>query len=103
MLNNDQFPKLKKFVRENSPNTLFFKLYISVTAVIIGSIVLVSMSMDYYYENLDDITFVYDASFAAKLLDDFVEDTERWNMEVDLLSRFTGFTIENISMKQALL
>ncbi|WP_293229488.1 ATP-binding protein [Moritella sp.] len=103
MLSNDMFPELKKFISENSPNTLFFKLYISVTAVIIGSIVLVSISMDYYYENLDDITFVHDASFAAKLLDDFVEDTERWNMEVDLLSRFTGFTIENISMKQALL
>ena len=97
------FTKLKKFISYNSPNTLFFKLYISVTAVIIGSIVFVSLSMDYYYDNLDDIDFVHNASFAAKLLDDFVEDTERWNMEVDLLSRFTGFTIENISMKQALL
>ena len=35
--------------------------------MIIGSIVLVSIAMDYFYENLDDITFVHDASFAAKL------------------------------------
>ncbi|WP_232784112.1 ATP-binding protein [Moritella sp. Urea-trap-13] len=96
------FTKLKEFISYNSPNTLFFKLYISVTAVIVGSIVVVSLSMDYYYENLDDVTFVHDASFAARLLDDFVEDTDVWNMEVDLLSRFTGFTIENISMKNAL-
>jgi len=96
------FSNLNKFINRNTANTLFFKLYISVTAVIIGSIVLVSISMDYYYDNLDDVTFVHDASFAAKLLDDFVEDSERWNMEVDLLSRFTGFTIESISMKNAL-
>lgn len=83
-------------------NTLFFKLYLSITAVIIGSIVIVSLAMDYYYDNLGDVTFVHDASFAAKLLDDFIEDTDRWNMEVDLLSRFTGFTIKNISMKDAL-
>lgn len=95
--------KLKKFIRHYSFNTLFLKLYVGVTAVIIGSIVFVSLSMDYYYENLDDITFVHDASFASKLLDDFVEDTDRWNMEVDLLSRFTGFTIKNIKMNQALL
>ncbi|QUM78534.1 ATP-binding protein [Moritella sp. 24] len=97
------FLNLNKIINRNMANTLFFKLYLSITAVIIGSIVIVSISMDYYYDNLDDVTFVHDASFAAKLLDDFVEDTDRWNMEVDLLSRFTGFTIKNISMKNALL
>ncbi|KXO12919.1 Sensory histidine kinase in two-component regulatory system with RstA [Moritella sp. JT01] len=58
--------------------------------------------MDYYYDNLSDVGFVHDASFAATLLDDFIEDSDRWNMEVDLLSRFTGFTIEKISIKNAL-
>lgn len=95
--------KLKKFIRYYSFNTLFLKLYIGVTAVIIGSVVFVSLSMDYYYDQRIDDDFVYNASFASKLLDDFVEDTERWNMEVDLLSRFTGFTIKNIKMKDALL
>jgi len=94
------FSNLNKFINRNTANTLFFKLYISITAVIIGSIVLVTILMDYYDDA--DVGFVHDASFAAKLLDDFVEDTERWNMEVDLLSRFTGFTIESISMKNAL-
>lgn len=94
--------KLKKFINRNTPNTLFFKLYISITAVIIGSIVFVSVFMEEYYDNLGDVEFVHDASFAAKLLDDFVEDTERWNMEVDLLSKFTGFTIQKISVQQAL-
>lgn len=84
------------------PNRLFFKLYLSITAAIIGCIVVVSLFMEYYYENIDDVDFVHEASFAAALLDDFIEDTERWNMEVDLLSRFTGFTIEKISMKNAL-
>ncbi|QFI40267.1 HAMP domain-containing protein [Moritella marina ATCC 15381] len=95
--------KLKGWIRYYSFNTLFLKLYIGVTAVIIGSVVFVSLSMDYYYDQLDDDDFVYNASFAAKLLDDFVEDTDLWNMEVDLLSRFTGFTIKNIKMKDALL
>ncbi len=96
------FSNLKKFINPNTAHTLFFKLYLSITAVIIGSIVLVTLFMDYYYENIDDVAFVHDASFAAELLDDFIEDTDRWNMEVDLLSRFTGFTIENISIKNAL-
>ncbi|MDX2322499.1 MAG: ATP-binding protein [Moritella sp.] len=102
MLSNNVFSKLKKCIHRHTPNTLFFKLYLSITAIIIGSIVIVSLFMDYYYENLDDAAFVHDASFVARLLDDFIEDTERWNMEVDLLSRFTGFSIENISMKKAL-
>ena len=102
LLSNNIFTNLNRVINRNTAHTLFFKLYISITAVIIGSIVIVSIFMDYYYDNLGDVGFVHDASFAATLLDDFVEDTDRWNMEVDLLSRFTGFTIENISMKNAL-
>lgn len=102
MLSNNLVSNLKKYINRNTANTLFFKLYISITAVIIGSIIIVSIFVEYYYDNLDDVEFVHDASFASALLDDFIEDSERWNMEVDLLSRFTGFTIEKISMNSAL-
>lgn len=103
MLSNNVFTKFNAFINRNTAHTLFLKLYISITAVIIGCILFVAAFMEYYYDNLSDVDFVHDASFAAKLLDDFVEDSERWDMEVALLSRFTGFNIENISMKQALL
>jgi len=102
LLSNNIFTNLNRIINRNTANTLFFKLYISITAAIIGSIVIVSIFMDYYDDNLDDVGFVHNASFAATLLDDFIEDTDRWNMEVDLLSRFTGFTIEKISVKNAL-
>ncbi|WP_255550393.1 ATP-binding protein [Moritella sp. 28] len=102
MLNNNMFSNLKKSINRNMANTLFFKLYISISTVIIGSIVIVSLVMDYYYDNLNNDAFVHDASFAATLLDDFTASTDDWNMEVDLLSRFTGFTIETISVKNAL-
>ncbi|WP_255546848.1 hypothetical protein [Moritella sp. 36] len=73
-------------------HTLFFKLYISITAVIIGSIVFVTMLINYYDDT--DTGFVHDVSFTAVLLDDFVEDTDRWNISVELLNKVIGFTIK---------
>jgi len=93
------FTHLNRIINRNTAHTLFFKLYISITAVIVGSIVFVTMLMDYY--DPTDVGFINDASFTATLLDDFVEDTDRWNMEVELLNKFTGFKIKKMTVKQA--
>ncbi|QUM85795.1 two-component sensor histidine kinase [Moritella sp. 28] len=93
------FTNLNRIINRNMAHTLFFKLYISITAVIIGSIVFVTMLINYYDDT--DTGFVHDVSFTAVLLDDFVEDTDRWNISVELLNKVIGFTIKKMTAKQA--
>ncbi|WP_083543923.1 ATP-binding protein [Moritella sp. JT01] len=93
------FTNLNRIINRNTAHTLFFKLYISITAVIIGSIVFVTMLMNYYDDT--DVGFIHDVSFTAALLDDFVEDSDRWNMAVESLNKLTGFTIKKMTVKQA--
>jgi len=95
---NNMLSKLNNIINRNMANTLFFKLYTSITAVIIGSIVFVSV----FVSNMDDLAFVEEANFAVKVLNDFVEGSEQWDMEVNLINRFTGFSIQTLSAKQVL-
>jgi len=99
LLNNNIFTNLNRVINRNTSHTLFFKLYLSITTVIIGSIILF-VSIIYNYVN--NAEFVHNASFAAGLLDDLEEGSERWDMEVELLSQFTGFSIQTLSAKEVL-
>ncbi|QUM81484.1 two-component sensor histidine kinase [Moritella sp. 5] len=99
MLNNNILTNLNRVINRNKGHTLFFKLYLSITTVIIGSIVLFVIIIYNYFNNAE---FVYNANFVARLLDNFEEGSERWDMEVDLLSQFTGFSIQTLSAKEVL-
>ncbi|KXO12921.1 Sensory histidine kinase in two-component regulatory system with RstA [Moritella sp. JT01] len=99
MLSNNIFTNFNRVINRNTAHTLFFKLYLSITTVIIGSIVLFVIIIYNYFSYVE---FVHNANFSARLLNDFEEGSERWDMEVDLLSQFTGFSIQTLSAKAVL-
>jgi hypothetical protein len=70
--------------------SLFLQLYISVAAVIITSILLVSLTLDFYYNTGGEADFVADISFVESHLQNAGTHTTK----ADLLTELTGFDIQ---------
>jgi two-component system sensor histidine kinase RstB len=79
-------------------NSLFLRLWLSIAAVIIASILLVSLALDYYHNDTGEVDFVADISFIAQQLAE--QDSQRWVMKAQMLSELTGFDIKQLSPQQ---
>ena len=79
-------------------NSLFLRLWLSIAAVIIASILLVSLALDYYHNGGGEIDFVSDIGFVVEQLEN--QDSQRWAIKAELLSELTGFAIKQLSPEQ---
>jgi two-component system sensor histidine kinase RstB len=81
-------------------NSLFLRLYLSIAAVIVAGLLLVSLALDLYENSTGEVDFVADISFVAEQLVDTVG--EQRSITIELLSGLTGFEIKEVTAQEKL-